>query len=130
MIEGAFRVLDDFEAVDAAIDGMKLIELKPEEEYAFATAVLALRYGKRTEGQAAAPITAEQLIEARRPEDLGRSLWVSMNRLQENILKGGQPGRSVQGRRMRTRAVGSIDRSVSLNRALWVLAEEMRKLKT
>jgi len=25
--------------------------------------------------------------------------------------------------------VGSIDRSVSLNRALWVLAEEMRKLK-
>ncbi len=25
--------------------------------------------------------------------------------------------------------VGSIDRGVSLNRALWVLAEEMRKLK-
>jgi len=25
--------------------------------------------------------------------------------------------------------VASIDRSVSLNRALWVLAEEMRKLK-
>ena len=31
---------------------------------------------------------------------------------------------------MQTRAVGSIDRTVSLNRALWVLAEEMRKLKT
>ena len=28
-----------------------------------------------------------------------------------------------------TRSVGSIDRSVSLNRALWVLAEEMRKIK-
>jgi len=26
--------------------------------------------------------------------------------------------------------VVSIDRGVSLNRALWVLAEEMRKLKT
>jgi hypothetical protein len=35
----------------------------------------------------------------------------------------------VQGRRLQSRAVGSIDRSVSLNRALWVLAEEMRKLK-
>jgi hypothetical protein len=35
----------------------------------------------------------------------------------------------VQGRRLHTRAVSSIDRSVSLNRALWVLAEEMRKLK-
>lgn len=44
-------------------------------------------------------------------------------------MRGGQPGRSVQGRRVRTREVGSIDRGVSLNRALWVLAEEMRKLK-
>ena len=49
--------------------------------------------------------------------------------VQENTLRGGQPGRSVQGRRIRTRAVGSIDRGVSLNRALWVLAEEMRKIK-
>jgi hypothetical protein len=30
---------------------------------------------------------------------------------------------------MHTREVSSIDRNVSLNRALWVLAEEMRKLK-
>jgi len=30
---------------------------------------------------------------------------------------------------VRTRAIGSIDRSVNLNRALWVLAEEMRRLK-
>lgn len=43
--------------------------------------------------------------------------------------KGGQPGRSAQGRRLQTRPVGSIDRGVSLNRALWMLAEEMRKLK-
>jgi hypothetical protein len=49
--------------------------------------------------------------------------------VQENTLKGGQPGRGAKGRRLHTRPVGSIDRSVSLNRALWVLAEEMRKLK-
>ena len=30
---------------------------------------------------------------------------------------------------VQTRPVGSIDRGVSLNRALWMLAEEMRKLK-
>ena len=35
----------------------------------------------------------------------------------------------MQGRRMHTREVASIDRNVGLNRALWVLAEEMRKLK-
>jgi len=44
-------------------------------------------------------------------------------------MRGGLPGRNAQGRRHHTRAVGSIDRGVSLNRALWMLAEEMRKLK-
>ena len=130
MIEGAFRVLDDFEAVDASIDGMKALSLNPEEERAFATAALALRYGEQTEGHTPAPITVDQLTEARRVEDTGRSLWLAMNRVQSNMMQGGQPGRSAQGRRMHTRAVGSIDRSVSLNRALWVLAEEMRKLKS
>jgi hypothetical protein len=39
------------------------------------------------------------------------------------------PGRSATGQRITTRPVQNIDRGVSLNRALWVLAEEMRKLK-
>ena len=129
VIEGAFRVLEDFEAVDASTAAMKALTLQPEEEIAFATAALALRFGERTEGQPPAPVTAEQLIEARRPEDLGHSLWTTFQRVQENTLRGGQPGRSVQGRRIHTRAVGSIDRGVSLNRALWMLAEEMRKIK-
>jgi len=129
VIEGAFRVLDDFEAVDASTDAMKSLTLNRDEERAFATAALALRYGEGSEGQPPAPITAQQLVEARRPEDLGHTLWQGFNRVQENALRGGQPGRSTQGRRVRTREVGSIDRGVSLNRALWVLAEEMRKLK-
>jgi hypothetical protein len=130
VIEGAFRVLDDFEAVDASTEGMKALTLEPAEERAFATAALALRYGERDEAQAPAPVTAEQLTEARRFEDQGPSLWLTMNRIQSNVMQGGQPGRTVQGRRTHTRPVGSIDRTVSLNRALWVLAEEMRKLKS
>ncbi|HWH81301.1 MAG TPA: DUF932 domain-containing protein [Burkholderiaceae bacterium] len=130
VIEGAFRVLEDFEAVDASIDGMKSLSLKEEEARAFASAALALRYGERSEGQPPAPITAEQLAEPRRPEDGGRTLWSTFQRVQENALRGGQSGRSNQGRRMQTRSVGSIDRSVNLNRALWVLAEEMRRLKS
>ena len=129
VIEGAFRVLDDFKAVDVSTEGMKALTLHVDEQRAFATAALALRYGERTEGQSPAPITADQLIEARRPEDLGHSLWSTFQRVQENALRGGQPGRTITGRHIHTREVRSIDRSVSLNRALWVLAEEMRKLK-
>ena len=129
VIDGAFRVLDDFDVVDASTDSMKALPLQREEQQAFATAALALRYGERGEGEPPAPVTAEQLIEARRPEDFGNSLWTTFQRVQENALRGGQPGRGAKGRRLHTRPVASIDRSVSLNRALWVLAEEMRKLK-
>jgi hypothetical protein len=129
VIDGAFRVLDDFEAIDASTHAMKSLTLNSDEERAFGSAALALRYGERSEGQPPAPITVDQLIQARRPEDFGRSLWNCLNRIQENATHGGQLGRSTQGRRIRTREVASIDRGVSLNRALWVLAEEMRKLK-
>ncbi|WP_457391530.1 DUF932 domain-containing protein [Roseateles sp. P5_E1] len=133
VIEGAFRVLDEFEAVEAHAEAMKALQLEAPEEMAFATAALALRFGERvveeTGGHRPAPVTAQQLIQARRPEDAGHSLWTTFQRVQENVIRGGQPGRSSQGRRLHTRPVGSIDRGVSLNRALWMLAEEMRKIK-
>ena len=113
---------------------MKSIQLQPDEQRAFATAALALRFGPQTVeqggGHVPAPVTAEQLIEARRPEDQGRSLWTSFQRVQENAIRGGLAARSPQGRHTRTREVNGIDRNLSLNRALWVLAEEMRKIKT
>jgi hypothetical protein len=133
VIEGAIRVLDQFEAIDSSVDAMQALKLEPREEIAFATAALALRFGERsveeTGGHRPAPITAEQLNEARRTEDTGHDLWATFQRVQANVMLGGQRGRSAHGRRLRTRPVGSIDRGVSLNRALWMLAEEMRRLK-
>jgi hypothetical protein len=129
VIEGAIRVLDDAGAVAAAVDGMKAVTLSASEEHAFASAALSLRYGDVVEGQPLAPISASQIIEARRTEDVGHSLWLNLQRCQEHLLRGGQRGRSAQGHRVQTRPVASIDRSVNLNRALWTLAEEMRRLK-
>jgi hypothetical protein len=133
VIEGAFRVLDEFEIVEQHAEAMKALPLEPREEIAFATAALALRFGERpveeTGGHRPAPVTAEQLNEPRRIDDIGHNLWTTFQRVQENVMRGGQPGRSVQGRRLQTRPVGSIDRGVSLNRALWMLAEEMRQIK-
>ena len=97
VIEGAFRVLDDFEAVDGSIDDMKAITLKPEEQRAFATAALTLRYGERTEGQPPAPITAEQLNSPRRIEDRGDSLWLTFQRVARE-QPAGRPSRSQRAR--------------------------------
>ena len=49
----------------------------------------------------------------RRPEDQGHSLWTTFQRVQENVIRGGQAGGSSRGRRVQTRPVGSIDRGVS-----------------
>lgn len=133
VIEGAFRVLDEFEVVSEHTEAMKALQLAPAEEMAFATAALALRFGEQTieqtGGHQPAPVTARQLIDARRSDDLGNSLWNTLQRVQENVIRGGLAGRSAQGRKLQTRPVASIDRGVSLNRALWTLAEEMRKIK-
>jgi hypothetical protein len=128
VIDGAFRVLEEFEAVDASTEAMKALELDPEQEVAFATAALTLRFGERGGDSPPAPITADQLLMARRPEDLGHSLWAVYQRVAENSLRGGLPGRSARGRRLHTRPVNSIDRSVALNRGLWMLADQTRRL--
>ncbi len=45
------------------------------------------------------------------------------------MLKGGLRGRTATGKVVSTREVVGIDQNVYLNRALWTLAESMRKLK-
>lgn len=79
--------------------------------------------------QKPAPITEDQLLTARRFDDRPNDIWTTLSRVQENMIKGGLQGRSQSGRRTMTRAVTGIDENVKINRALWVLAEEMRKLK-
>ena len=92
---------------------------------AFVHAALALKYDTEN---VPAPITDEQLLRPRRMADAVGDLWTTFNRVQENMLRGGLPARTAAGRHTRTRAVQGIDQSAKLNRALWVLAEEMRCL--
>jgi len=126
VIDGAFRVLDDFERVDQHKDAMKGIGLNPGEQAGFARAALALKYDTEV---APAPVTESQILCARRASDAGSDLWTTFNRVQENVIRGGLDGRSARNKRVTTRPVKGIDQNIKLNRALWVLAEEMRKLK-
>jgi hypothetical protein len=126
VIEGAFRVLNDFEIVGEQVDGMKALTLSAGEQTAFARAALALKYDPETER---APITDFQVLTPKRPQDAKDDLWTTFNRVQENLVKGGVPGRSAHGQRMRTREITGIDQNIKLNRALWILGQQMRALK-
>ncbi len=127
VIEGAFRVLDDFEQITEQRDGMKALTLNPGEQSAFARAALALKYD---DAETPAPVTESQILQVRRFDDKKPDLWTSFNVVQENLVKGGLRGRTATGKPSTTREVKGIDQNIKLNRALWVLAEEMRKLKS
>ncbi len=70
------------------------------------------------------------MLVPRRWDDRKSDLWSIFNRVQENLVKGGLTGRTANGRRQRTRPVQGIDQNLRLNRALWMLAEGMRQLKS
>jgi hypothetical protein len=73
------------------------------------------------------------LLQPRRAEDSAHDVWTTFNTVQENAVKGGQRDhdkRKADGSRMpRTRPVKGIDSNVSLNKALWHLAEKIAELK-
>lgn len=125
VIEGAFKVLDSFEAATQQREGMQATVLNPGEQTAFARAALSLRY----DDDKPAPVTEQQLLVARRAEDRTSDLWTTFNRVQENMIRGGLDGRNANGKAVKTRPVIGIDQNIRLNRALWVLADELRRLR-
>jgi hypothetical protein len=126
VIEGAYRVVSDFDAVSQKIEGMKSTLLSRDQQMAFGKAALALKF----EGDS--PVVPQAVIRPKRTEDTAKDLWTTFNVVQEHLLNGGLRGLAINAngrqRRMRTRAVNGIDQNVQLNRSLWVLAEEMQKL--
>ncbi|KAA0544039.1 MULTISPECIES: DUF932 domain-containing protein [Citrobacter] len=122
VIEGAYEVLGVFDRVEEKRDAMQSLLLPPPAQQALAKAALTYRFGEEYQ-----PVTESQVLSARRWQDEQNDLWSVFNRLQENLSKGGLSGRSAQGKRSRTRAVNGIDGDIKLNRALWVMAEEMQQ---
>ncbi|AXC67016.1 DUF945 domain-containing protein [Salmonella enterica] len=122
VIEGAYEVLGVFDRVEEKRETMQSLLLPPPAQQAFARAALTYRFGEEHQ-----PVTASQILTPRRYEDRQDDLWSVFNRCQENLSKGGLTGRTAQGKRTHTRAVKSIDGDVRLNRALWVMAEQMQQ---
>lgn len=128
IIEGVYTVAEDFPRLIDASETMKETRLSQDEQRVLAEASLVARYGEDE-----SPVRPDQVIMPRRREDAGRSVWTTFNVIQENLVRGGLHGRRQTSdgrmRRTQTRAINGIDQNVTLNRALWTLAEGMQRLK-
>jgi hypothetical protein len=72
------------------------------------------------------PITPQQLLEDRRPEDKGPSLWKTFNRIEENMMRGGLITNNPASKRVtKTREIKGITENVRLEKAMWFLSEFM-----
>lgn len=127
VIEGVYSIVEDLPTVNEKIEAFKQIKLSVPEQHALASAGIALRWEEN------APVSPDKVVKVRRHADSDNDLWTVFNRMQENIIRGGLNGfsRDQLGRpkRTTTREVKSVSENVRLNKALWMLADEMRKLK-
>lgn len=127
VVESAYEITDGFLKVREEIKEMKAIELKKDEQTAFAEAAITLKYD---EGKA--PINPEKLLSQHRTADTENNLWTTLNVVQENLIRGGQTGyihNNGNTKRVKTRPVNSIDGNVKINKALWILANRMAEIK-
>lgn len=134
VIEGTYQVLKDADKLLTAPADWSALNMSRDEQALFATAAHGLRFDDEEDGRAH-PIQASTLLVPRRNEDFGKDLWTTFNVVQENAIRGGLHGKRIDAetgrrRRVTTRPINGIDQDVKLNKALWVLAEGMAKLKT
>ena len=130
---GAQAIAENLPKMIEGVKGMQTVDLTPDERGVFARSAIALKYDENP------PVTPEKILEPRRYGDKKNDLWSTMNTVQENLLKGGvrylkpasrdEEGNYIPSQRRRTRPVNSIHEDVRLNKALWTLAEEMKRLK-
>ena len=125
-IVGASRkIVEAAPVLSERIQDFKTITLTPDEQGVFASAAHQVIYDEPEK----APVRPAALLTARRHDSDRETLWTTYNNIQENMMKGGLPGFTRNGRRTTTRKVKSIDKNAKLNKALWTLTEKMAELK-
>lgn len=125
IIEASYSIVEEFPKVLESVESFSTLRLTDGQRNAYAEAALQLRYDEETP----APIQSAQLVRPRRAADIDPTLWNTFNTVQENLTQGGLRGQNPETRRrLHTRAVTGISENTKLNKALWTLTEEMRKL--
>ncbi len=123
VVRASFRLFEFIPKVGEQVNRFRSRVLDSRESLDLARHAMLLRYPSVNE----APVDAETLLKARRPEDEGTDLWTTMNRVQENLVQGGlsDSHRDRRGRMRSVRPLRGIDSKVNLNKGVWSLAERL-----
>lgn len=123
VLEGSYQIIDDVPQITAQVDLMKEQLLTMPQQIDFAKRALEIR-------RTSLAVEPEALIAAQRPADENeragmRSIWRTLNAVQEHVIRGGVAGVGATGHNRRTRAVKDPTEDVRINRELWGMAREL-----
>ncbi len=121
VIRSALEMSERFGSLGEKVEQMERRMLLEDEQIRFAERALALRYPE----PAQSGMEPLQLLTCRRVEDGANDLWTVLNRVQENLVRGGLSRRSASGRLMRTRGITAIREDLRINSGLWDIATEL-----
>lgn len=69
-------------------------------------------------------MNVQDILATRRTEDEGNNLWVTGNRIQEHLVKGGYPIIGIGNKPVRARELTNIKRLITVNSGLWDLFQQ------
>jgi uncharacterized protein DUF932 len=123
VLEATHKVVDGFSVLRDVVANWQDIELSRGDQLEFANQAQLLRYDPDAE-TGTLPLAPAAMNFARREADIGNSLWLTYNRVQESLISGGVYGvTGPKARRFKSRGIKAIDENVRINRQLFSLAE-------
>ncbi len=112
--------------LEERINTYKNIQLSSHEELSFAKAAAAIRFDTDV-----LDINYNSMLEARRDGDIGNDLWKIFNKIEEACARGGIKGKNrLTNRNFTSKAIQSIDSSLSIGEKLFGLADKIANIKT
>jgi hypothetical protein len=136
VIEATFRVIEQVRRLTSSVKRWQATPTTIEQRIELARIAHSLRFAHAApeSGQAIVPTA---FLEARREGDKASDLWTVFNRVQENLMRGGQEATArvtrkdaagnpvTRLRTIRTRPLNSIGAEIDHNAVLWAAAEKV-----
>jgi hypothetical protein len=113
-------MVKELPTVVANLNKFSQVKMTPEQQYEFALKAVEARFGEEKQLSAQ---EIDNLLLAERKEDVGNSVWLVLNRVQEKLTTGGFSYLGVKGKSRKARAIKNFTQDVEMNTKLWELAE-------
>lgn len=123
IVARSLSMANQFGVLAGTIERSRSIEMTPQDQLAFARRAIALRF-PQDDLNGAPRIEPHLILEARRTGDGSNDVWTVFNRVQEHLVRGGNPMTMANGRTRRMRELTRMETNFDFNRELWNLFDE------